>query len=211
MTLAVLVYSLCVFWAAIHGLHRVWVGRTRRSSILPSLGTSRRNAKGLGANLNITLNYVYLRIDTRRFNDIHDRLAMIFTQGRRDWRKRAVYLFYNLGNISGALGMLIAIYLVLSTTLWAIRLQSDIPIQSSVPHVPIGKRDFDGQQTIRNHMDGTMSRVAPVQLMVGCLFLWWWFPLHVLIKAEITDTRCNSPSVSSTYLGSRTIAVPSNT
>lgn len=160
MALASVVYPISLFWLILHAIHRFWITRTPQS-ILPSHG--RAPSRGLGLPVKITLRHVYLRIDTNALNDDHDRLAVAFAKRRRALWTRAVIAFYDLGSIAGALGLFIALYLVLSTVLWSLRLSWNVPAASKPVYTTFSKRQFTEQDV---GMAGSASRDAPVQLIV---------------------------------------------
>lgn len=165
MALASILYPIFLFWLILHAVHRFWTARTPQS-ILPSHG--RVPSRGLGLPVKITLKHVYLRIDTNALNDAHDRLAVAFAKRRRALWTRAVIAFYDLGSVAGALGLFVALYLVLSTVLWSLRLSWTVSAASKPVYTTFSKRQFTEQDV---GMAGSASRDAPVQLIVRISYI----------------------------------------
>ena len=82
-----LLSTLAVFWLAVHAAHHVWARRHASQGLLPTLSTPRRKR------LDVTLQHAYLRLETARFNDLHDRVALRFAKGRGALWQRAAYTF----------------------------------------------------------------------------------------------------------------------
>lgn len=165
MALIALIYPLCVFWVIVHALHHFWARKLATRSILPGLTTSRQR----GRSAEITLKYAYLHIETTRFNDLHDRITLFMAKSRHKLWKRAAYTFYNVGAISGVLGMLAAIYFLCSTVIWSLSSQMVTPVDPPPTAATFQKRDLDATEASVYPLKGahTSSRNAPVQLLVS--------------------------------------------
>ena len=197
--MSTLFYAVSSFWLIIHAIYRFWLNRPHRraSGILPSSGSTRR--RGLGSNIKLTLQHVYLRIDLTTFNDAHDRLATTFAQTRRAVWKRVALAFYNLGSISGALGTCVAVYLVFSTATWSLQMLGAATSSPSQSNGPLRKRDI-GVQDANPHIGQDTFRDAPVQLIVHISYSLTRRTLYTeYIESLISDTWCNTTSISSAH------------
>ncbi|GJE92322.1 hypothetical protein PsYK624_084760 [Phanerochaete sordida] len=157
-----LLTALAVFWLAVHAVHHVWARRHAARSVLPTLAALRRKR------LDVTLRHAYLHLETARFNDLHDRVALRFARGRRALWQRAAHTFYNVGSAAGVLGMLVAIGLLCATAFWSLSSLWRPPATVPPPAPAFHKRSLNAPDFGAHPATGTHANAGdgPVQLLI---------------------------------------------
>lgn len=176
MGLITLVYSVLLLWAIIHLIHRLITRHGHHTSrgILPSDASSRvpRRSWLNRSHYRVTLQPVHLRLETTGFNDLHDTLASYLTKQRNSFSRNALVLFYNIGSMAGAVGMLAALGLLVVTTYRSssFLLQSHSTIPSAQADPAFGhlyKRD-DAFQGLAPE-DSEQGSNPPLQIIVRAI------------------------------------------
>jgi len=97
-------FLLATFWCLVHIVHRFKRSKSP-SSLLPSQLSSRTRT----TTTSISLHSLHLKIFTTRWNSHHDELSSALSKRGNKTLSTAFRWFYDLGSVSGALGMLVAL------------------------------------------------------------------------------------------------------
>lgn len=112
MSLWTLGLSLTSIWLAIHTLNELLLSRSRSLSLLPTPTSVASRA----SSTQVLVKKLHLRIQTTRWNILHDKLAARLASRRSLRLKTILAAFYDVGSVLGLLGMISAIGLLLWTT-----------------------------------------------------------------------------------------------
>jgi S2P endopeptidase len=188
MSLASFAYGLSIFWLIIHALQRLL--RYRKDDIiLPSHRPGFRNYDR-AHKWHVTIRFLQARIETSRWNEIHDRLsARLKKKGClrfRIWLER----FYNVGFASGVTGMVVAFGLLIWTT-WALWKPFSIHKMSNMPTATGGlvKRGVELKTTLYEEF----APESPITPIVRFNFQCFW------IEIEITSIAPRSYRTTKSY------------
>lgn len=97
-------FLLATFWCLVHIVHHFKRSKSP-SSLLPSQLSSRTRA----TTTNISLHSLHLKIFTTRWNSHHDKLSSALSKRGNKTLNTAFRCFYDLGSVSGAFGMVVAL------------------------------------------------------------------------------------------------------
>jgi S2P endopeptidase len=95
---------LAIFWCLVHIVHRF-----KRSKLPSSLLPLQLSSRARTTTTNISLHSLHLKIFTTRWNSRHDELSSALSKRGNKTLSTAFRWFYDLGSVSGAFGMLIAL------------------------------------------------------------------------------------------------------
>lgn len=95
---------LATFWCIVHIAHHFKRSKSS-SSLLPSQLSSRTRT----STTNISLHSLHLKIFTTRWNSHHDELSSALSKRGNKTLSTAFRWFYDMGSVSGAFGMLVAL------------------------------------------------------------------------------------------------------
>ena len=163
-----LLFWLLLLWAALYAFRHYRRRRTSHPTFLPGPTSS---TKFLSPEIfrtrttRVTLSNLHLGVQSTACNDAHQSLAARLKRSR--WR-RPLGLAYDAGSLSGVLGMLGSILLLLWTTL---HLVSSVHVSkasvSTTSRALYKRQDFIGEGSLSPE---SSSRDAPLQLIVstGC-------------------------------------------
>jgi hypothetical protein len=130
-------YSITFFWIALHLVHRCCIVRFKARNILPtvSLVRNRRGRRWLSTeHFTLAISPAHFKLQTTSLNDIHDSWVLFFQKTSHSTLSRVFVIFYNLGSVLGALGMVIAIAL-LSITVYQSLLLTTGPKASTFDNI----------------------------------------------------------------------------
>lgn len=173
MGFVALIYSVGFFWIILHALRYVLARRNLKANtgILP-VSRSSRNDERLWLNTKVVLKQAYLRIESTGYNDAHDRLIALLAKQAHARTRRALFILYDLGRLSGLIGIL----LVISLLLWSIT-SSAVNVLGSTAEVaaaevPSGTRTlskrFEGSsEAAQPSIHGSSAQNAPLHLIVS--------------------------------------------
>lgn len=167
----VLFFCVALFWAILHASGYVlkYCCRLESRQILPVFSRVTRKSPVYFAP-RVVLHHVYLRIETSALNSWHDRLSSYFVYRSHVRAKRGLTLLYDAGSITGVLGMLLAMVILLLTSIRGLSsvvnsqlsgLQND-PVYGDRNN--IHKRDFE---PFTNKLDTVREPDPPVNLLVS--------------------------------------------
>lgn len=171
MGLIALVYSIGVFWALVHFIHRLTLHSSgkRPSGILPSVANARApRRRWLDPwGVRVTLQPVYVRLETTGFNDFHDACITYLVKKSDRFTRKAMTMFYDVGSVAGVFGMALAIGLLFVTTYRLLlsllhRQATILPPQSSMA---LGKRDMSFENVALDSSQGGTG--TPLQIIVS--------------------------------------------
>ncbi|KIM43629.1 hypothetical protein M413DRAFT_18068 [Hebeloma cylindrosporum] len=97
-------FLLATFWCLVHIIHHFKQSKSS-SSLLPLQLSSRTRT----STTNISLHSLQLKIFTTRWNSRHDELSSALSRRGNKTLSAALRWFYDLGSVSGAIGMLVAL------------------------------------------------------------------------------------------------------
>ncbi|TFK47328.1 hypothetical protein OE88DRAFT_792785 [Heliocybe sulcata] len=145
--------TICLLWLAIHGIHKAILKRIR-ASILPLPNSSGRSGPTHSpfSSVSVTVQSVYLKVESAGFNPAQERLAALLLQARNSVFRIVVVRLYDAGAVLGVLGLLTALGLltfVTATTL--VSLLSSTP--SGLQNVPVySTKTFVKRASIESHV-----------------------------------------------------------
>lgn len=122
--LAYAVISIIVAWVLIHLFVRSLANDD--ASILPTT-TRGRSGFPRSSKTDVTVKYVHLKIETTRWNRLHDWASQRLASKRHAKQRAGLKLFYDAGVVVGGLGMLAAIGLVSWTCFRAVVVATSSP------------------------------------------------------------------------------------
>lgn len=117
MSLTSLIFSVSLFWAAIHVAHAYYFKRGRLSSTLPLTGGTARSRSRLTLTASssssssawqVSLKGLRLQVSTTAWNEAHDNIAGSLLRRKNRKLLDALRAVYNVGVGAAAFGMIVA-------------------------------------------------------------------------------------------------------
>ncbi|KAI0696643.1 hypothetical protein BC835DRAFT_1271635 [Cytidiella melzeri] len=173
MGLTSLLYAVFVFWVILHAIHRSLTHHAQSRSILPSFHGVQGRRRGwlMALQTRVTLQTVYVKLETTGFNDVHDTWASRLNKTSHAHLKMMTTMLYDLGSVAGALGMLAAFVLLCVTVYRSLCLvftqssrASDVIALASSTRT-LAKRALDAKEDLARAVE-TLPAATPLNLIL---------------------------------------------